>query len=442
MEQGRLIFKLRTGSHLYGLNHPESDEDFGGVFIPKSEYILGLKRVEEVDNSTKSSTAGHRNTADDVDDKVYALPKYLHLALENNPNIVEFFFATPENILVNSPEWQSLVAGRSHIVSQKIYHTFKGYAFSQKKKLTVKSERFTSLAKGLDWIEESFTPEERNRDDIPISETDATQLNSMLKYYKNLRYNCESFHLGMSIKMIYEHLKTEYDTYGWRVHTKTFETLGYDVKFGYHLIRILSEAVDLLATGELHYPISGQAREDILAVREAKLDLPELLALYEKYEKMADEVYATTKLPKKPDFDWANNWLIDVLRKSIAEELDEEERKPLNFEETKKLLGAVEVNRPVMFSPPLDMFLNKEQLDRKREEREIPPLTEEELKGLLGEEKEALPLTEEELLGEEMKGWDALSVEALFNFEESLEPGIKLSGAAEVIIAHYHKLPD
>jgi hypothetical protein len=394
MEQGRLIFKLRTGSHLYGLNHPESDEDFGGVFIPKSEYILGLKHVEEVDNSTKSSAAGTRNTSEDIDDKVYALPKYLHLALENNPNIVEFFFATPENILVTSPEWQSLVANRDKIISQKIYHTFKGYAYSQKKKLTVKSERFTSLAKGLDWIVDSFSPEERDRDDIAINETDANQLNSMLKYYKNMRANCESFHLGMSIKMIYEHLKTEYDTYGWRVHTKTFETLGYDVKFGYHLIRILAEAVDLLATGELRYPISGQAREDILAVREAKLDLNELMALYDKYEKAADEAYKTTKLPKKPDFNWANSWLIGILRKSIADELEEEQ----------------EVVRAKRFESTIFM----------------PTLSEEEIKGLI-------------------EPWDFLSDEALINFEESLEqePSLKLSGeSCSEVIAHFHKLPD
>lgn len=320
MEQGKLIFKCRIGSHLYGLNRPESDEDYMGVFVPKSEYLLGLKRIEEVDNSTKSSAAGFRNTAEDVDDKNYTLPKYLHLALQNNPNIVEVLFATPENVLTTSPEWEELVANRDKILSQRVFFTFTGYAFSQKKKLTVKSERFTSLAKGLQMLEHTFTPEERDRDDIAINETDSFALNSILKYYKGSKSNCESFHKGMSVKMLYDKLREEYDTYGWRVHTDTFETLGYDVKFGYHLIRILAEGAELLLNGELRYPISGFVRDDIVKVREGKVELPELLEMYEKYENMCKVAEKITVLPKKPDFNWADAWLIDILKKSIIDE--------------------------------------------------------------------------------------------------------------------------
>jgi hypothetical protein len=320
MEQGRLIFKCRIGSHLYGLQRPESDEDFLGIFIPKSEYLLGLKRIEEVDNSTKSSAAGTRNTADDIDDKNYTLPKYLHLALQNNPNIVEVLFATPENILVQSHEWRELVENRDKILSQRVFFTFTGYAFSQKKKLTVKSTRFHSLELAVGWFEANWTPEQRARDDIAINNGDADELNGFLKYYKGAKDNCESFHKGMSVKMLYDHIKDEYDNYGWRVHTDTFETLGYDVKFGYHLIRILAEGYELLTTGKLSYPISGEAREDIIKVREGKVELPELLEMYDKYDALCKEADKKTVLPKKPDFNWADAWLISILKKSIIEE--------------------------------------------------------------------------------------------------------------------------
>jgi hypothetical protein len=226
IEYGRTIFKSKIGSHLYGLQRPESDLDYMSVFIPKSEYLLGLKRIEEVDNSTKSSAAGTRNTADDIDDKNYTLPKYLHLALQNNPNIVEVLFATPENILVQSPEWRELVENRDKILSQRVFLTFTGYAFSQKKKLTVKSERFKSLCKGILLIEDSFSKEEIEGYTLSVGIAD--MLNKELKYYKGDKQNCESFHEGMSLKMIYEKLISERDTYGWRVHTDTFETLGYD----------------------------------------------------------------------------------------------------------------------------------------------------------------------------------------------------------------------
>jgi predicted nucleotidyltransferase len=41
-----MILKLRIGSVMYGTNTTDSDEDFGGIFIPNKEYILGTKNVE------------------------------------------------------------------------------------------------------------------------------------------------------------------------------------------------------------------------------------------------------------------------------------------------------------------------------------------------------------------------------------------------------------
>jgi len=291
-----------------------------GVFIPKSEYLLGLKRIEEVDNSTKSSSADHRNTSEDVDDKNYTLPKYLHLALQNNPNIVEVLFATPENILVQSPEWRELVEYRDKILSQRVFYTFTGYAFSQRKKLTVKSERFTSLVEGVEILEKTFSKEDLADSRSAITDGEAAFLNQKLKYYKGEKQNCESFHKGMPLKVIYDKLVSERDNYGWRVHTDTFEDLGYDVKFGYHLIRILAEGHELLTTGKLNYPIGGTAREDILRVREGQVELKELLEMYDRYDVMCKEANEKTLLPKKPDFNWADKWLISILKKSILEE--------------------------------------------------------------------------------------------------------------------------
>ena len=317
---GKLIYKLKIGSHLYGLNRPESDEDFMGIFIPRSDYLLGLKTVNEVDRSTKSSSATHRNTSEDVDDKSYALPKFLHLTLQNNPNIVEVLFATPDVILTLEPEMEELIENRDKLLSQRVFHTFTGYAFSQKKKLTVKSERFKSLVEGIRLLEELFTEKTLSDPKFALDKHESDILNKELKYYKGQKQNCESFHSGMSLKMIYEKLVEERDNYGWRVKTDTFETLGYDVKFGYHLIRILAEGYQLLKIGELIYPIMGVARDDIVRVREGKVELPELLEMYDRYDILCKKAVENTSLPKKPDYNWADKWLIQTLKKSIFEE--------------------------------------------------------------------------------------------------------------------------
>lgn len=317
-EFGKTIYKIRVGSHLYGLNRPTSDEDFLGIFMPSSAYLFGLKKVEEVDNSTKKSDAGTRNTAEDVDDKSYSLHKFMHLLLNNNPNIVEVLFATPENILIDSPQMVELRENFHKIVSQRVFHTFTGYALSQKKKLTVKSERFTTLVRSAEYLERQFGPELKNH--IPISETWANSLNALLKYYKGDKYNCESFHEGMDLTMIYEKIISERDNYGWRVHTDTFDKLGYDVKFGYHLIRILAEGWELLSTGKLQYPISGEVRDEILRVRNGEVELQELLEIYEKWDKLCSQAFELTKLPKTPDWNWANQFTISKTKQYLLEE--------------------------------------------------------------------------------------------------------------------------
>jgi uncharacterized protein len=317
MEFGKLIFKCRVGSHLYGLNRPDSDEDFFSVFIPNAEYLLGLKEIEEVDNSTKGSEVKRKNNADDVDDKAYALQRFLKLLLDNNPNIVEVLFAKEENIILLEPEFQPLIDNYQNIISQKIRHTFSGYAFSQKKKLMVKQERYHSLQKGIEIVNAILSKrgKELYSFEDQLYEDEAEMLNEVIKYYKNTGHETQSFHKGMKLTLIKERLEQEYEQYGWRVKTDTFHKLGYDIKFGYHLIRLLHEGLELLTTGKLTFPIEGEAREQILRIRNAEVEYDELMEMYSKWDEKL--VNAEAVVPHKPNWNWANAYLIETLRNHI-----------------------------------------------------------------------------------------------------------------------------
>ena len=54
LAQAKAVLKLRSGSHLYGLNTPESDEDFIGIFMPDEYSVFGFERCDEVDCSVTS----------------------------------------------------------------------------------------------------------------------------------------------------------------------------------------------------------------------------------------------------------------------------------------------------------------------------------------------------------------------------------------------------
>ena len=145
-----IIYKIRIGSNLYGTYIKDSsDEDFSGVFVPEKDYVLGIKMVEQVSLSQKSSKT-IRNQVGDVDYVLYALPKLIQLLIGNNPNIIEFLYV-PKSCVVYSSEWSNrLIENRHLFLSKKAYHTFTGYAYSQRRKLEVKRENMTGRKELVD----------------------------------------------------------------------------------------------------------------------------------------------------------------------------------------------------------------------------------------------------------------------------------------------------
>ena len=314
----KTVYRFRNGSHMYGLATPKSDVDFMEVFLPTPEDVLGLKAVDIVDASTKSSGAGRRNTADDVDDARYTLQAYLQLLLANNPNILETLFTPVDVMEVCDPVMMPLLEHPEKVVCKRSYKSFCGYATSQRHKLTEKKARYEGLCAAVELLEKEWMEQVERGD--KMGDYLASILNKLVGHYRGAKHHDESFHLGLPMKMTYEKLKEERDTYGWRVKTDTFMTLGYDVKFGYHLLRLYYEADDLLKFGMLSFPFTGTRREELMAVKTGKVDLKTLLELCDEAKHEVDLSFALTTLPEEPDREYLDKYLVDVMLKRFKEE--------------------------------------------------------------------------------------------------------------------------
>jgi hypothetical protein len=307
----KTIYRFRSGSHMYGLNTPNSDVDFMEVFLPTPEDVLGLKQVEVVDASTKSSSENRRNDEDDIDDQRYTLQRYLQLLLANNPNILESLFAPKKVIEISDPILKPILKHPEKIVCKKCYKTFNGYAKSQEHKLLEKKARYEELVSTTAMLEESFAKEITDST-AAMDETLAFRLNNTLKHYRGAKQHDESFHVGLPMKVIYEKMREERDTYGWRVKTKTFETLGYDCKFGYHLLRLYYEAGQLLASGGISFPFRGDWYDQLMKIKLGTVGLDELMELCKKQRAEVDLLYSLTTLPEEPDREFVNDYLINT----------------------------------------------------------------------------------------------------------------------------------
>lgn len=118
----RLILKVYAGSISYGTNVKDSDEDFRGVCIPPENYLLGLDRFEQ------------KETAD-PDSVIYSLSKFVQLALNNNPNILDALFVQENHVVFINSIGRELRDLRYDFLCKKVYKTYGGYAYSQLKKM-------------------------------------------------------------------------------------------------------------------------------------------------------------------------------------------------------------------------------------------------------------------------------------------------------------------
>lgn len=152
MAERNLIYKIRSGSGLYGTVTEKSDEDYVGIFIPDKDYVVGVFRCEQVILNEKLS-GGSRNEKGDTDFTIYSLPKFFKLARDNNPNIVEIFFANHTATIFCNKFGKKLRENYPLFLSKKAYHTFKGYAYSQRHKMV------SNNGKGRDVTRKELTDE-------------------------------------------------------------------------------------------------------------------------------------------------------------------------------------------------------------------------------------------------------------------------------------------
>ena len=136
-EQGTIL-KIISGSYMYGTNTPNSDKDYIGICIPTKDYIIGMHRFEQLEERTNPSNSDKKNSKADNDYTCYSLSKFIKLAYDNNPNILEVLFAPKESIVYCDNLGKHLLEHRKLFVSKRAYYKFMGYAIAQKRKLITK----------------------------------------------------------------------------------------------------------------------------------------------------------------------------------------------------------------------------------------------------------------------------------------------------------------
>ena len=311
------ILQIRAGSHLYGTSTADSDEDFIGIFMPDKRHIFGLNRFEEVDLSIKSKNEEGKNTSEAVDNKLYEYRKFMKLAIDNNPQILELLFASQENITFINEFGKRLLEKRSFFPWMNAKKKLTSYAYSQRHKIFIKRDNYLDILNGLDYLKS------KNSDIMYLAEAVSDKIGqSIFKTRFDKEQNTKFIQIGdlnlqpyYHLKRAKEILKARIDKFGNRF--ELVEKHGFDTKFAYNLIRLLYEGRQILKTCELSFPFQGIERETLLEIKTGKWSILKILDHSNELQKEIDELEKETKLPSTSRFNEIESFTISEIEKFI-----------------------------------------------------------------------------------------------------------------------------
>lgn len=225
------------GSVAYGVSSDTSDCDVYGFGIPPKDEIFPHLRGEIIGFGTQKHRFGqyqehhlkdefaNAGKGKEYDLTIYNIVDYFQLIMKNNPNMIDSLF-TPDNCVLHITRIGTMVREKRRIFLHKgCWHTFKGYAYAQMKKLGNKQRQ-------------------------------SSKRQEMVEKY------------------------------------------GMDLKFAYHIVRLLNEVEQIMVEGDLDLM---RNREQLKAIRRGDWTEEQIQDYFTKKESELETVYNNSKLPWGPD---------------------------------------------------------------------------------------------------------------------------------------------
>ncbi|MFW6243414.1 MAG: DNA polymerase beta superfamily protein [bacterium] len=341
-----IIFDCIVGSHAYGLNTPNSDVDYKGIFLLNNQNLLTLDNyIDQV--------------SDDKNDKVYyELNRYAELLYKNNPNILELLYVPDDKIIKKSKIFDGFIKNRDNFLTKQCKHTFGGYSISQIKKAKglnkkivnpVDKERktpidFCYLAHNngsinlRKWLNKQKDVKKRDQKYYGLQ-----NINNMKNVY-NLYFEESGIYKGITnedessneirlssipkgktpVGVLYFNLEG-YSTYckkykeywEWvenrneqRYNDNVNNSHNYDSKNLMHCVRLLDSAIHIGKYGTLK--IEPDNKDFLFSIRYGQLPYEDIMKIVEDKKQEMDEVFDSTDLPDEVDKNLLNDLILEI----------------------------------------------------------------------------------------------------------------------------------
>ena len=265
----RLIVEMRFGSHLYGTATPLSDLGYKGIYAPDGRAIL-LQRVRGTISQSRSKAPGEKNSAGDVDRELYSLQRYLELLAEGQTVALDMLFA-PEAVMLREPgsEWREIQANSNRLVTRRAA-SFVRYCQQQANKYGIKVSRVAAARAALAMLV-SAEADRGPTTKLSVVEKEVTAVASTTEHaslvdmempggrlVRHLEVCGRKMPFTSSIKSAHEVAQRLVDEYGERA-LQAERNEGIDWKALSHAVRVGREALELLETGRITFPLTSSS---------------------------------------------------------------------------------------------------------------------------------------------------------------------------------------
>jgi len=280
-----LVVRIEFGSHLYGTNTPTSDHDYKSVYIPCASDIL-LQRVKDSTGHKVKRYDGEKNAPEDTDDEAYSLQRFLNLLGDGQTVAIDMLFAPKP--LATSPLWDEIRANKNRLLTKRST-AFAGYCRTQANKYGIKGSRVAAAKKAMEFFKTSY---DHLGAQARVSDVNEYLINLLDEHTQVIQlpmgpkgselgwfFECCNRKVAFTntIKAAHEIYAKIFENYGHRARlAETNE--GVDWKALSHAVRVANEAIELLTTANVTFPLPNAAH--ILDIKRGIVS----------YEKVADEI--------------------------------------------------------------------------------------------------------------------------------------------------------
>lgn len=307
-----MYYETIMGSEAYGVadTAAKSDTDIYGFFIPDKSLIwphlaghipgFGTSKAPEA-KMFEHHHVKEADTGKEYDLALYPIVTYFQLCMGCNPNMIDSLF-TPERCVVHRTKISTMVRDRRKLfLHKKAWHTYRGYAHEQLNKMQYKGRTELREFQQKHRIPRTTTPEEFE-----------TVLDERRGGYGSTLGGADAFALLEEYKKLFSQARALPNN---PKRADSVEKYGYDVKFAYHVVRLMNQAEQIMTEGDLDLE---RCREQLKSIRRGEWTIERIRSYMFERERSLEGLYDRSTIPHGPDEQAIKQLLLECLEEHFG----------------------------------------------------------------------------------------------------------------------------